>query len=225
MYRQVWWGIWTIGLMQFWWGQNTTERMVWREYHSDRLISSGRQLNLVLGVCCVVKQRRLRPDEVYSSPKRPSWDKANVVLCQAGLIPQFLKGRWELWLRICEKCQSIDPPPARWPRRKSNISDTICRLLTAGLHCFRFGVFETRCSKRHQPLRSFCECGTPAEILVHNDEAFRSIFLVNGGVRLHFPAADCSCQPDSLLPSPIERYRCTPFRWAQTAADWIRRGR
>ena len=145
-------------------------------------------------------------DKIYSSPKWPPWREANIVLHQVD--PTVSKASVRTIIRNCKKCQSIHPPPMRWPKGKLGVSDTWSRVgmdIThyQGRHYLslidcgasRFSIWRRL---RRQDAASvvshqespFCERGAPGDMLVDNDTAFRSKvfrdFLSEWGVRLDF---------------------------------------
>ena len=125
--------------------------------------------------------------------------------------PTVSKASVRFIVRNCKKCQSIDPPPMRWPKGKLGVSDTWSRvgmdithyqgrhyLSLIGSGASRFSIWRRLRRQDAANVVShleslFCERGAPAEMLVDNDTAFRSKvfrdFLSEWGVRLHFHCA------------------------------------
>ena len=106
--------------------------------------------------------------------------------------PTVSKASVRTIVRNCKKCQSIDPPPMRWPKGKLGVSHTWSRVgmdithyqerhYISPIDCrdSRFSIWRRL---RRQDAVSvvshleslFCKRSAPAEILVDNDTAFRS---------------------------------------------------
>ena len=62
---------------------------------------------------------------------------------------------------------------------------------------------------------------THPKIILKQCPIMEAVYRYNVTPKDNVLLLDCFCQPDSSLPSPTERYHCTPSRWAQTAEDRI----